>query len=65
MGIDKVMEMVHARFPHIRFGYYNPPKEWWGKAGTVPPEHKKLSVSHEKDRRLEGEDPRITRDCGE
>ena len=65
MGIDKVMEMVHARFPNIRFGYYNPPKEWWGKAGTVPPEHRKLSVSHEKGRHLEGEDPRITRDCGE
>jgi len=43
LGIDRVMEEVHRKHPHIRFGYFNPPKERWGKAGTVPPEHRALS----------------------
>jgi len=43
LGIDRMMEEVHRAHPKVRFGYYNPPKEWWGKAGTVPPEHRNLS----------------------
>jgi molybdenum cofactor biosynthesis enzyme MoaA len=65
IGVDRVMEMVHARFPSIRFGYFNPPKEWWGKAGIVPPEQRKLSVNHEKNRVIPEDDARITRECGE
>lgn len=65
IGIDRVMEMVHARFPHVRFGYFNPPREKWGKAGVVPPEHRKLSVTHEKGRFLAPDDPRLAKDCGE
>jgi pyruvate-formate lyase-activating enzyme len=65
MGVDRFLDVVHARFPSIRFGYYNPPREKWGKAGIVPPEQRKLSVTHEKNRKYDVEDPRITRDCGE
>ena len=65
VGIDRVMEMVHARFPSVRFGYFNPPKEWWGKAGTVPPEHRKLSVSHEEKRKAPGEGAAAFHDSGE
>jgi pyruvate-formate lyase-activating enzyme len=43
LGIDRMMREVHRAHPKVRFGYYNPPKEWWGKAGTVPPEHVALS----------------------
>jgi len=43
LGIDRMMEAVHRMHPRVRFGYYNPPKEGWGKAGTVPPEHLELS----------------------
>jgi pyruvate-formate lyase-activating enzyme len=65
VGVDRLMEMVHARFPAIRFGYFNPPKEWWGRAGTVPPEHRKLSVSHEKNRPKGPEMGRSFPDSGE
>jgi pyruvate-formate lyase-activating enzyme len=65
LGVDRLMEMVHSRFPSIRFGYYNPPREKWGHAGIVPPEQRKLSISHEKGRHLDTLDERVTRDCGE
>lgn len=48
LGIDHMMEEVHRRYPGIRFGYFNPPREKWGgtrAAGTVPPEHLALSRS--------------------
>ena len=50
LGIDRMMEDVHRDFPRIRFGYYNPPKEGWDKAGTVPPEHRALSKKDAKAR---------------
>jgi hypothetical protein len=65
IGIDRAMEMVHARFPAVRFGYFNPPKEWWGSAGTVPPEHRRLSVSHEKGRPPGGVRAEAFHDSGE
>jgi hypothetical protein len=32
-GLDTWMQRVRDRFPHLRFGYFNPPKESW------PPAH--------------------------
>jgi hypothetical protein len=65
VGVDRVLEMVHARFPSIRFGYFNPPKEGWGKAGTVPPEHRELSVRHEEGRAEVPAGARAFQDSGE
>ncbi len=65
LGVDRLMETVHARFPAVRFGYFNPPKELWGRAGTAPPEHRKLSVTHEKNRRKPPSTTERFRDSGE
>ena len=27
MGIKQLMELIHEEFPHVKFGYYNPPVE--------------------------------------
>jgi len=31
-GLDTWMQRVRDRFPHLRFGYFNPPKESWPPA---------------------------------
>lgn len=30
IGIEMVMKLIKHKFPHIKFGYFNPPKERWG-----------------------------------
>lgn len=47
-GMDRVLDEVHRAFPGIRFGYFNPPKEWWGKSGSIPPEHRLYSKPNER-----------------
>jgi pyruvate-formate lyase-activating enzyme len=37
LGIDTLFKTIHSQFPAIRFGYFNPPKEKWGKAGILLP----------------------------
>ncbi|MFH1645602.1 MAG: radical SAM protein [Candidatus Omnitrophota bacterium] len=32
IGIKNLMELIKMRFPNIKFGYFNPPKEKWGLA---------------------------------
>jgi hypothetical protein len=27
LGIKQLMELIHEEFPHVRFGYFNPPME--------------------------------------
>jgi hypothetical protein len=27
MGIKQLMDLIHEEFPHIKFGYFNPPIE--------------------------------------
>lgn len=29
-GLDRWMKRAQRRFPHLRFGYFNPPREEWG-----------------------------------
>jgi hypothetical protein len=27
VGMDRLLQMIGKRFPNLRFGYFNPPKE--------------------------------------
>jgi hypothetical protein len=27
LGVKQLMELIHEEFPHVKFGYYNPPVE--------------------------------------
>ena len=27
MGVGQLMELIHEEFPHLKFGYFNPPME--------------------------------------
>lgn len=35
-GVLHLIEVLRARFPKLRFGYFNPPRSKFGKAGPAP-----------------------------
>ncbi len=41
MGLRPFMRALRRRFPHLRFGYFNPPRErfaqWWQRHGRLAP----------------------------
>lgn len=36
VGVIALVHILRKRFPHLRFGYYNPPRTKMGKAGPLP-----------------------------
>jgi hypothetical protein len=44
MGIPAAVAELRRRFPHLRFGYFNPPRSLFGKAGPLPAPGQKLSA---------------------
>lgn len=35
MGMPVLLDKIKMRFPHLRFGYFNPPKEEWARLSPV------------------------------
>ena len=33
MGMDRLLKKIREEFPDLRFGYFNPPKETFGRLG--------------------------------
>ncbi|MFZ4577112.1 MAG: radical SAM protein [Myxococcota bacterium] len=44
IGIPAAVAELRRRFPHLRFGYFNPPRSLFGKAGPLPTPGQKLTA---------------------
>jgi hypothetical protein len=40
VGMDRLLQMIGKRFPRLRFGYFNPPKERFGGRLAADPTEK-------------------------